>query len=599
MRFSTFRLSLKSKLFIISTIIILIPVAIISLLLYTKSSNIIIHNTGVSYSTRLHFFSEYLYRITNKMYMDVLDLTIDRDIKIAMFSKANLDSNEEIASFDNLSNRVQNIIESDNIVDSIYICSSLNHWAFGSNISRPLYEDDLANLTWLKDSNKIMKNKIQWFKTKSITKNFPFRDDKDILSCYTIVKNDYDDSKIGLISINIDTAIVQNLLKQVFYKDKPSYIALLDKNNSIISSYGFNLNQEDYQVMCRYIDTEEVSSYNIQKFHAGKMLVTSQKLSDYNWKLVVLTPYNEITNQIVLIKNFALICFLFMVLAAISLANKFSGYILEPIQILLQSMKNVQNGKFDKLINKSRNDEFGQLYEGFNDMSGNLENLMEELYSQEIAKKDIQLKMMYSQINAHFLYNTLDVIHWIATVNHVPDIIKLTTSLAKYYRINLSEGNDAISVADVLEMTKNYIDIYRIKNDYDILLMTDVEERVMNYKVLKYIFQPLIENAVFHGINKKGVDGIITFYCSQIEEQLIFKIIDNGAGMSQNKLDGLNKILEQKNMISNGNFALKNINDQIKLFYGEQSCIKLESVLGIGTTVEVSIPILYKENEDV
>jgi two-component system sensor histidine kinase YesM len=230
-------------------------------------------------------------------------------------------------------------------------------------------------------------------------------------------------------------------------------------------------------------------------------------------------------------------------------------------------------------------------------MSGNLKAMMERSWQDELAKRDIQLKMMGYQINAHFLYNTLDTIHWIASMNKVPRISSLVASLVSYFRITLSEGKDVITVKKVIELAKNYLDIYTIKSDYHVDFRVDIDPSLHEYRTLKYIFQPLLENALNHGIEKKAADGELVLGCRPHGEDLLFTITDTGAGIPEEKLKDIQNALMNSEFGGTGNFALRNINLQIKIFFGSQYGLEIDSVYGEGTAVKVKVPAV-RGNED-
>jgi two-component system, sensor histidine kinase YesM len=171
----------------------------------------------------------------------------------------------------------------------------------------------------------------------------------------------------------------------------------------------------------------------------------------------------------------------------------------------------------------------------------------------------------------------------------------LTFALSKYCRISLSEGKDVIRLKDAFELITNYMAIHKIKSEKDIRLEINVPQELMELKVLKYIFQPIIENAIQHGIEKTRRDGLLKFSCERERDTIVFIYEDNGKGIEPHVLENIQKDLEESDFTKEGNFALKNINNQIKMFYGESYGLTIDSEYDYGTTVKITIPFIAEE----
>jgi two-component system sensor histidine kinase YesM len=182
-------------------------------------------------------------------------------------------------------------------------------------------------------------------------------------------------------------------------------------------------------------------------------------------------------------------------------------------------------------------------------------------------------------------------------MNNVPKITSLVASLVSYFRITLSEGKDVITIKKVIELAENYLNIYIIKSDYHVDFRVDIDPALREYRTLKYIFQPLLENALNHGIEKKAADGELVLGCRLQGEDLFFTVTETGAGIPEEKLKDIQNTLMNSDFGGTGNFALRNINLQIKIFFGNQYGLEIDSVYGKGTTVTVRVPALMG-NED-
>ena len=226
--------------------------------------------------------------------------------------------------------------------------------------------------------------------------------------------------------------------------------------------------------------------------------------------------------------------------------------------------------------------------EAFNKMASRISELIEEKYKMGQEVKSAELKALQAQINPHFLYNSLDLINCIAIKHNVPSIVTMVNSLARFYKISLSRGVDVIPIKDEISHITLYVQIQNMRFDNKIQLNLQIDEAVYSYKILKILLQPIIENSIVHGIlEKKEKCGIITVTGKLENNTVIFTIEDNGIGMTEEKI---RSILSENSTGYSGNYGVKNINDRIKLYYGNDYGLKYTSEPGKGTTVEVRIP---------
>ena len=221
-----------------------------------------------------------------------------------------------------------------------------------------------------------------------------------------------------------------------------------------------------------------------------------------------------------------------------------------------------------------------------------IERLMEDIVVEQDEKRKKELEVLHAQINPHFLYNTLDSIIWLAENGRIEDSVLMTTALSRFFRIGISSGRNVITVKEEIEHIKNYLSIQNIryKNRFDYII--SVPDELLEAKSLKLILQPIIENALYHGLEYMYDRGELIIEVSDKGGVLQYKIQDNGIGMSQETCDNLfnnNKFTKSKG----SGVGIKNVNQRIKLYYGEEYGMKVESELEEGTTVYITIPLKY------
>ena len=269
-----------------------------------------------------------------------------------------------------------------------------------------------------------------------------------------------------------------------------------------------------------------------------------------------------------------------------------TSHIMHPINVLNGAMQQVGKGDFTCNISEQRNDDFGMLYEGFNSMVVNLDASVKTIYRQKMEKKDLSMQILRSQLNAHFLYNTLDTIHWIAKINRDEVASELIMHLADYYRRTLNQGKDTITIEDAVALANSYLAIWRIESDSAVLFRTEIPDSMMQEKILKSIIQPLLENSLQHGQGTRaGGDFTITLSCSENPDHtMTVRIHDNGRGMPAQRLAEIRDSLNGEVKLD-GSFALKNIQAQIRTFYGSGYGLEVDSVDGAYTAVTITVPI--------
>ncbi|MCL2488975.1 MAG: histidine kinase, partial [Oscillospiraceae bacterium] len=265
-------------------------------------------------------------------------------------------------------------------------------------------------------------------------------------------------------------------------------------------------------------------------------------------------------------------------------------YFFRPIRLLANGMQRFEKGDFSIRMKENRSDEIGYINMRFNKMAENINTLINENYVNELVKRDIQLKFTQNQINEHFLYNTLDSIHWLANKHNTPDIGGMIKALAHFYRTNLSNGRDSITLGEVAEMIGAYLYLQGIRFGDALRYTIDFDEELKSVSVPKHLFLPLVENAAGHGIRGKP-DGEITVSLAKSENGIRFSVTDNGRGIEKERMDEILSHLNSREININDSFALRNINTQLELYFGNTDGIHICTEQGKGTTVwfEVSV----------
>lgn len=261
-----------------------------------------------------------------------------------------------------------------------------------------------------------------------------------------------------------------------------------------------------------------------------------------------------------------------------------SGMVSSRIERLTHFMQEVQEGSMDMQMESDDRDEIGMLYRGFGSMMKRIRTLINEVYLSKITQKEAELKALQAQINPHFLYNTLSLVNWKALAAGEEDISRMTLALSTFYRTALNRGRNVLQVETELSNTRAYLEIQSMLHDGDFDYEIEAQTEILQCESLNLILQPLVENAIHHGIEEKTDGrGKITVRGWKEDNCVWFMVEDNGVGMEQEVAD---KILT---MESKG-YGVRNVDERIRLCYGEKYAMKVESVVGKGTKMTIHFP---------
>ena len=332
---------------------------------------------------------------------------------------------------------------------------------------------------------------------------------------------------------------------------------------------------------------------------SGKNLTLNVRTIGYTgWKLVGVTPSAALGIDGIKFRFFVLfVADLFLFLLA--MINAFiSDKISNPIKSLDGSVREIESGNLDVEIVPSGSYEVEHLGKSIKNMLGRIKVLMSDLVAEHNAKRKSEFDTLQSQINPHFLYNTLDIIVWMIENENSDKAVNIVTALAKFFRISLSKGKNIITVKDEVEHVRNYLMIQnmRFKNRFEYSI--DVDEKVLSYSSLKLMLQPLVENAIYHGMEFMDGDGEIDVKVFKEDDSLYFTITDNGLGMSEDMVE----TLLSKDFVPSkkgSGIGVKNVNERIKLYFGSEYGLKVESEPDEGTKITIHLPaVVHGENDE-
>ncbi len=389
----------------------------------------------------------------------------------------------------------------------------------------------------------------------------------------------------GLFFADLNYSSISELCSGISLGSK-GYIYILDSNGNLI----YHPQQQLLYSGLKEEKIKEVLECENSSFITddGKMYSISRS-RDTGWTVVGVSYTEDLLKNSEQTTRIYLISAGLILLAALALAYVLSYGITKPIKVLGDSMKEVEKGNFDNAaLQVHGQNEIARLSSSFNIMTTEIKHLMEQNVEEQRQKRKSELKALQAQINPHFLYNTLDSIIWMAEWGKTKEVVLMTSSLAKLLRQSISNQNELVRVEEEVEYTRSYLTIqkmrYKDKLEYEIL----VSPEVASQKIPKLVLQPLVENAIYHGIKYKEGKGTVRIEGFKDSECMILKVSDDGIGMTDEQLS---RIFEKRETDTRKNgVGVRNVHERIQLYYGKEYGLNFSSRLNEGTVVEVRIP---------
>lgn len=360
-------------------------------------------------------------------------------------------------------------------------------------------------------------------------------------------------------------------------------VGIYDQNGKLLFQYS-QLN-EDYSSLLLFPATfnKELSTQNQHTFFAES---TNNNVGD--WTILMYRPQKELTSSADSFIWIILTIIAGCIVAISYISTKLSRQIVTPLEHLGRALNQIQADNLTVTVPSSNNDEISHLIRTFNKMARRLEDTINELYINKMAKQEYRLQMLQSQINPHFLYNCLSIINSKALRCEQPQIGKIALLLSTFYRTTLNKGHSTTNVHEEWRNITAYIELEQILHPA-LQIECRIDECLFPYRMINLIIQPLVENAIIHGISgKENIDtqpGQISIESRQDQERMYFIVSDNGCGMDAETLATITTA-ETKG------YGIRNVDQRIKLYFGNSYGISYESTLGIGTTATITLPLI-------
>lgn len=420
---------------------------------------------------------------------------------------------------------------------------------------------------------------------------------QNVLSIISTIKQRITHEVIGFIVIDLNENMIDDFLAHTII-GRTGFFYINDQYGSTIfhpvsdqSSTSTLLEDLSHKTMTADRDSFILSTGSRPQF----VVYSTSPIT--GWKIIGVVPLQEIMEEANGIRQLIIITVALSAVFAVTLYFFLTKRLTHPIQVLMNKMRKAASGFLEAKVSPSGTDEIADLGNSFNIMLENIKQLIERNRREQELKQLAELRTLQAQINPHFLYNTLDSIIWMAEAEKKESVIKIVKALARFFRLSLNKGKDWIMIKTELEHAQNYLVIQQMRY-HDILeYKITVDPELMVYQIPKMTIQPLIENAIYHGIKNKRGKGLIQIGGHIAEQDIILYVQDNGIGMPPERLEQLRIELDtpidsltSKEDDHEGGFGLLNVHHRIKLYFGESYGIKLDSTYKDGSTISIRIP---------
>lgn len=402
----------------------------------------------------------------------------------------------------------------------------------------------------------------------------------------------------GILLLDVNFRIIDELCRRVSL-GKRGYVYLLDPVGNLI----YHPQQQLIYLNLKSENTDKALNYSFGSYKdeldGEPRMITVQWITEVGWKIVGVSYMDEIRTSRKELNRFVLWIVVFFVGVVLLVSFYLSRQISRPIKRLEKLMRRVEKGDFSSSMSVSGAYEVEQLSVRFNAMIARIRELMEQIIHEQEAKRKSELEVLQAQINPHFLYNTLNSVVRMAGSGKNEEVVTTITSLSKLFRISLSRGKTVIPVREELEHVRHYLIIQQLRFKAKFHFTLEAPEEALSLMTLKLILQPIVENAIHHGIEPMADVGQVRITVALEGEEVVFRIQDNGVGIPPERLlplqSGEPARPSTAHSSSGSGVGLGNVRERIRLYYGNPYSLQIDSVLEEGTTVTIRIPRVKEE----
>ncbi|NOU88287.1 hypothetical protein GC102_21350 [Paenibacillus sp. LMG 31460] len=594
--------SINARIILYLSIIIglsLISLGVISYQIFSRftENDMIKHVTSVTAQTN-QSLDLYLSEIKDSLHF----LSIDKDLISNLQNSISKNNNYAIEP-DQIRVRITellyNMFAEKSDIRGYFIYNNDYKISFINNLSLIEYDSPFLNKVWVdfKNTQYALQTRFYGSHKPDYYERTSNKTDGNVITIAANIKDSYDPSNSTLYGVAIfdynisklksiyDRIQTQTGIESIIVDDQQQFIYQTDPSLTLSSSSMEKL-------------FEHSSGYWTENIGDGKSLLSYSTSAVTGWKTVSLLSFSQLDKNLMLIRNTTLTLLAIMVTLTISFASAMTIRTNRPILVLVKFIKDVGKGNLNlRLERKSTYEEFSLLNRGINEMLDKINELIEESVKRQLLQKEAEYDALQSKMDPHFLYNTLQSISSLSILGRNVDIEKVTHALRDMLHYSLYRQNDMVPIQSEVRSVENYLNIQNIRYNGKIRFEFHADNDVLYYSINKFTLQPLIENAIYHGVEGIDEDWLIRIRITKQSEEVRIEISDNGIGMTPERLLELRSQLSNKNLRT-GRIGLSSIADRLELKFGPSATLAIESEQHKGTTIVLTIPQHYPERGD-
>ncbi|WP_274364590.1 sensor histidine kinase [Paenibacillus thermotolerans] len=603
-----FIVTVRDKL-ILYALIMLLPVIMFSALFWFQSQRILEEKAGHLIDESLELSTSWLDEVLSGAVR--LSAVVESDYVLRTFILDHIDrpfSEESTEDLRLVQEKLENVLTSDSRATSIWIYFPETNEVISTRFG--IYSaSDRQALDWLQTQKKGLHIRSWIYPDDSVLKHagslYDFTQTKESgnhISFIRSIPGMGSERYPVIVGVGYLEYILQDLLSEAANKTKTSLV-LLNHNGYRVLSAGENA--ESFLAENSLPDAEErAMRYTIK----DGWLINASRSKLTGWEIVSLAPLDRYMADFRRLNWLTIALTVTGLIAAVLTSSALTRSIHKPLRSLLIGMKKLESGQLSARMEHKGRDEFGLVAEGFNRMAETQQQLIKSVYEERIAKKEAELTFLTSQINPHFLYNTLGALYSLARKSDAT-LAEALLSVSRFFRLSLNQGKDMTTVKESMELTELYIRLMNIRNDGKYRLEAYVDPGADHYSIPALLVQPLVENAVKHGLELLAEQGTIRVTVTELKEHLLLMVMDNGKGMGEETLQSLRSHITggalsaaaesdeapaikevAADPLQGSGYALRNIYTRLELKYGSRFSFNIESELSKGTTVLIKLP---------
>lgn len=579
-----FTKSLRSRLILYFTLLMMVPLSVAGYLIYTVSDEQISDGALRLITQIVEKDNESVNAVLSDMQAAAHMVTVDEMIQ-TILQKERHSQAEQNASILQLNDRLKQISNLYERLNGIYV------WLDDGTIAKSRYYSVLEHPRMTHASYLDIRNHadIQWFASSEgslITDNL----NDAVLSLGTTLPLRNSGQPCGIVIVEVKQSYLNKLMSADF--GKKGTIILVDSEDDIVLQ---GITADDEVVKNAVEQTKQTAvGLRMEITELPDRLLIFDRLSSTGWIVTGIVFKETLRNDSKEILNVFVIATLVALFLNIIISRYLANYELKPINRIREYILLVEQGEFGLPLPPERGDEIGGLTYSIQEMSGKIGELLETVKTEQKRMRTAEFKALQAQINPHFLYNSLDSINWLVRKGNTEKATEMVSALTTFFRIGLSKGRDIITVREELEHVRSYLVIQKIRYENQFEYSFYVDPETENYFVPKLMLQPLVENALYHGIKLCDRKCILMIQVLSHGDRIEIEVLDNGAGMDAETLESVRKAMEHKGENRANSYGVVNVNDRIQILAGQEYGLRLTSEKGVGTSARIVLPKTLK-----